>query len=102
MLNPGDIITCENGHPICEVVVPIKAETMNWHRCLGNFRGQEPVPGTKIKAIRCDCGAEWVRSAVDSNTIRAVGFGLHVEGRGWVPEAASEWKRKDDTNGRIN
>lgn len=94
MLKAGDVITCEGGHPICDVIAPIDADTFGWHRCLGNFRGEEPTVGTQVKTIRCHCGAEWVRSALELSGGTHLGFGLHVEGRGWIPPKAAEWKER--------
>ena len=75
LLNPGDLITCENGHLIAEVIEPIELGERHYDQKIGHWRVDKPIPFTKPDT-RCPCGAlYWSR----------VCQGFHIEGRGWVP-----------------
>ena len=84
-LEPGATITCENGHPICEVAVPLRrfgvpsaSDFTNW-RTEQLAAGRVPKQGDFVDEIRiCTCGAFWLRERPGA------GLQLHTEG-GWRP-----------------
>ena len=56
----GEVVTCENGHPICEFVVDvISGATQNLPKQLGNWRQKVPTVG-QMPIPRCAvCGARF-------------------------------------------
>lgn len=68
---PGDIVTCENGHEICQVIVPIHEGDGLLNGFLGNWKQAAPRADQKVDGITCThltdpatgatCGAKWVR-----------------------------------------
>lgn len=67
-LKKGEIITCENGHEVCEIIQDVYLGQMNWHLCLGKWRQSEPKPGARLP----DC--EICRGTVFSD------WGMYVSG----------------------
>jgi hypothetical protein len=83
----GTLVTCENGHRICEIVgVLMEWETKTARSSgLGNYTPGERVagPGTKSWQCRCSqCGAAWIdeRWSVDGKRAAKI----HLE-TGWWP-----------------
>ncbi len=67
VVSKGEIITCENGHEICEVMEDVYPFQMNWHLCFGKWRQYEPTLGGRFPVCEV-CGSEvfqfpsiWVR-----------------------------------------
>jgi hypothetical protein len=67
----GELVTCEAGHIICEVMEDIALGQLNWHEHLGAWRLEHP-PALGSQMI-CPCGERW--GSEDS---------LHIKDRGWV------------------
>lgn len=53
----GEILTCINGHDICEATDDIHMGQQNWHLCLGNWRQDEPTLGARFP-VCAQCGGE--------------------------------------------
>lgn len=85
LLNPGDLITCEAGHLVGEIIKPLELGQLNWGECAGNWRIEPPVIGGPVR--RCFCGKRWCfSSSAESIAGMRGGFSsFHIEGRGWVP-----------------
>lgn len=85
-LSPPSVITCENGHEICDLVQPLAPGCRDVDM-LGNFRGRKPQPGTPYEDCACpECGAKWIRGrAYWKKGIRNEqhAFELHTDA-GWV------------------
>lgn len=57
----GEWVTCEKGHPICEVQRSIKiGDICDFDNDLGLWQQPAPLIGTMVMP-RCRCGAEFVR-----------------------------------------
>lgn len=61
----GDIVTCENDHPVC-----VFTETVNWDgemdlvKHLEYCEGQVmPEIGTPIDQVKCHCGARYIHNS---------------------------------------
>lgn len=88
----GEIVTCSNGHPICEVAQDIINDSeQNPDRDYVNWTQDPPTIGTSADKCRCAvCGARFYYSGVvleviedDSKIIKTVsGAGLHFAD-GW-------------------
>lgn len=78
----GDIVTCENGHEVCELLEDIDTTQTASADALGLWRlGQvKPSPGERIdQSSRCGiCDARWAATSHHGR-----GATLHVNG-GWV------------------
>jgi len=57
VIKRGEIVTCENGHVICECVKDLHLYDMAWGQNFGNFR--QPIPETKWQYCNI-CGAKWM------------------------------------------
>lgn len=89
----GEIITCENGHPICEFVKTVETGAIqNVAEQIGKWRqkaptvGDFPIPGCAI------CGAEWT----DGQTYHIAGawrdpYGFH--------QRLVEWRKSSPPTG---
>ena len=62
----GDIVTCENEHPVLEIQVDIfKGETENPETQFEFFEDQiEPMIGTEYFQCLCHCGKMYIRQAL--------------------------------------
>lgn len=75
-LERGTTVTCENGHPICEVAFPLRRYTAPSATDFMNWRGA--VPGEHDAIQPCACGAPYI--------INRLGHGLQIHtAEGWFP-----------------
>lgn len=73
LIHRGQVVTCETGHEIADVVQDIRLGDRRYAESLGNWRIEPP----EIGAIgpRCFCGSRYWRYPA----------AYHIRGRGWVP-----------------
>lgn len=68
VLRAGTVLTCSNGHPICDVVADIHPGD-EYAPKLGAWRIPEPVIGER--APRCpSCGATWIEFHPNGEEVR--------------------------------
>lgn len=82
----GEIVTCENGHYICEIARDIYWRDRVRSANFKNWCGDPPEPGSKVDP--CECGAFYLASSGQlrqSSVFRPVGHYLHIDGK-WRPE----------------
>ena len=80
----GDVITCEEGHKICEIAFDCYYDDGFDENAFINFEQYRPEAGSIIEDIKCyDCdksykNGKWIRK----------NFGgiiqYHIEGKGWT------------------
>lgn len=60
----GEIVTCENGHPICEFIETVESgQRQDLPRQLGKWRQPEPEVGTIPVPVCAVCGAQFYTGA---------------------------------------
>jgi len=77
----GTVVTCEQGHEICELKGWLSLGMVFDASSLVEWRpGQEkPPPGIQASACRCSvCGGAWIRP-------HRAAIALHLKGIGWWP-----------------
>jgi hypothetical protein len=82
-LEKGTIITCENGHPVCELSIPVNGTSLIMSSDFTNFRGENvpPVPHDRIGDSKSNCyicGGQWIRMEKFKSYVN-----LHTE-KGWI------------------
>jgi len=81
-LNEGTIITCEEGHEICELVDSISSGDILRSSSFGNFKNSniQPQPQDAIDgpSSHCSiCGDQWIKPV-------GIRIRLHTKEYGWV------------------
>lgn len=56
-IRKGEVITCRNGHEICEALDDVFPYQLNWHLCFGKWRQSEPETGSRLPTCEV-CGSE--------------------------------------------
>lgn len=82
----GTIITCEQGHEICEFDEDIYSHSLVKSSNFTNFRGENkhPKPMDRIGDHPCYiCGSNWVRI---KPTSRSFCIDIHIKDKGWNEE----------------
>ena len=76
----GDIVTCPNGHEICELIEDIDSGMVATPNVFGHWRPEQvkpanhmPVDSTAVCGI---CGRNWALTEVN-------GIALHLKDVGW-------------------
>ena len=60
----GEVVTCENGHAVCDVMVDLPRHGTVMAQDFGNHRQGQIVfdAGTPVDDCRCHCGSRFARS----------------------------------------
>lgn len=74
----GEIVTCENGHEICAVAVPLHRETALSTAHFTDWKIPEPKKGSAIEPCP-QCGGAYITEGPNFG-----GLSLHVSGE-WRP-----------------
>lgn len=79
-MKPGDLVTCANGHLICEIAKPLSYGDKISPDCFHNWcQGMKPpLNGERVKPCP-DCGADYIRVG-NLN----LGYQVHINGE-WRP-----------------
>jgi hypothetical protein len=82
-LEEGTIMTCENGHPVCELSKDIHGRKAIMASDFTNFRGDNVpiIPHDRIGDSKNDCyicGGQWIRMEQSFYYVN-----LHTE-KGWI------------------
>ena len=82
-ISQGTVLTCENGHDICELSETITPKKIVSAGNFTNFRGKNLIPSPNDiigdPAYNCYiCGGKWIR--VKNSCVQ-----IHVKDQGWMP-----------------
>lgn len=78
---PGEVVTCEQGHEVMEVAEPLNPHMMFRRGSFSNWRpGYTPRPGERIDA--CWCGSPFLRMHKQGWMNL---YQVHIKDRGWCP-----------------
>ena len=79
----GTIVTCENGHEVCEISRDIYIYSLVECNDFTNFNENITVPQIhdRIGDHPCHCGKDWIRYEVLSSTRGHVR--VHIKDEGW-------------------
>lgn len=66
-LFPGDLISCENDHPICVVMSEFEIDSYGaWLGAVGFWKQEPFIAGTRVEFARCErCAAPYMRYAAN-------------------------------------
>lgn len=79
LIRAGEIVTCENGHEICEVACDIHRDDELKAEQFRNFRQiEQPKDGDPMLPCKI-CGGAYHAKGLGY-------FGVRIKGRGWVPD----------------
>lgn len=77
--SPGEIVTCEDGHPICEVAEPLMKNMKLSVLSFRDWKIDKPKPGDRLNSTCPQCGERWIKDGETGP------WALHVNGEWRTP-----------------